>query len=507
MKLSHLLAAISPIASEGPSDVQVRHVVHDSRHVTPGDVYVARRGQRTDGHRYIDDAIRNGAVLIIAEEAPSGPLPTHVAWAKVNNTHEALGLLCAAAAGHPSRRMLVIGITGTNGKTTTSLLTEAALKHASWYVGILGTVIERWPGHERPTEMTTPEADVLQHTLAQMAEANVRCAVMEVSSHALALHRVTGVDFAVASFTNLTQDHLDFHGDMESYRLAKQSLFTHYLNNSPMARGAAIWVDDPVGATFAAECTKPVIRVGFSPRDGVDLWATNVTLTLDGVTALVHYKGEHTFLHSPLIGKHNLANLLLAIANVLLVDVPLSVAAEGVGTLSHVPGRLQRVDGSKHFHVFVDYAHSPDALTNVLAALRPLTRRRLITVFGCGGDRDRSKRPLMATATIQDSDLVYLTSDNPRSESPDQIIADAARGFETSGFPLLTTKLTSSRGYHIVADRREAICRAIAAANSGDVVLIAGKGHEKYQEIHHIKHPFDDVAIASDFLYHQRGAA
>lgn len=506
MNIADLLAIITPIASGGPTQGAVGGVVHDSRVVTPGDVYVARRGQRHDGHRYVRDAIAKGAVLVVIEEDPDPAIPDHVAWAKVHNTFEALGLMCAALNGHPSRHMFVIGITGTNGKTTTALLTEAALNYAHWSTGVLGTVVERWPGHEQSTEMTTPEADALQHKLAQMVDAHVRCAIMEVSSHALALHRVTGVDFAVASFTNLTQDHLDFHGDMETYRLAKRSLITRYLNNSSMARGAAIWVDDPVGATFAKDCTTRVIRVGHHARPGVDLWATDVHLTVEGVSAVVHHRDEQTPLSSPLIGRHNLANLLLAIANALLVELPLSQAAEGVATVQNVPGRLQRVPGSAEFHVFVDYAHSPDALTHVLSALRPLTKRRLITVFGCGGERDRSKRPLMAQATVQNSDLVYLTSDNPRREPAHQILADAAIGFDQVSFPRLNGHLTDSRGYFVVPDRREAIGQAIAEATHGDVVLIAGKGHEKVQEINGVQLPFDDVAVASGFLSQQWGA-
>lgn len=490
-------------ASAGP---RVDRVIHDSRAAGPGAAFVAIRGEHHDGHAYVDGVAAAGAELLVLEEAPKEGSPgAQRPWVVVPDTRAALAILARNFFDDPTSEMRVVGITGTNGKTTSAFLTEAGLQACGHTTGLLGTVRWRWPGVDQEASMTTPDALQLQGLFDRMRSADVSAAVIEVSSHAIVQHRVDAVDFSVAAFTNLSQDHLDYHGTMEEYLAAKELLFTRLLPASPNVCGAAINIDDPVGAELAARTPGRVLRFSARGAKGAELAARDVSVGLDGISALLETPDERAELRSPLVGWHNLENMLTAIACGLLLAEPLDRLAIGVGAVAGVPGRLEGVPNDLGISVLVDYAHTPDALSRVLAAIRPLTTGRIITVFGCGGDRDRQKRPLMGQAAAAGSDVVLVSSDNPRNENPAQIVRDAVEGIEAAGFPELTEGGTV--GYRAVVDRREAIFAAVALAEPGDAVLVAGKGHEPYQEAGGVRVAFSDVAVARQALEQRGGGA
>jgi MurE/MurF fusion protein len=475
MTLGNLIAPLAGARVIGDAGVTVRAVRSDSRAIEPGDVYVAVRGIRADGHAFVTAAIERGAAAVVVERQLEVAVPQVI----VADGAVALGVLIGRALGDPARAMTLIGITGTNGKTTTTYLVESILAAAGARPGVIGTVEYRWRGRNgepitKEAPFTTPTPQVLHETFAAMRDAGTTHVVMEVSSAALAMERLAGITFAVAAFSNLTQDHLDVHGTMAAYRDAKRRLFADHL-----AGGTAVLnIDDPEGDGMAAAAPGRVLRVSAMGR-AADLRVTEHQSTVRGITARIATpRGEISLSAPPLIGHYNVANLALAVGIGEALSLSHEVIARGIAELPGVPGRVERVPNAADLDIFVDYAHTPDALHNVLSALRPLTRRRLICVFGAGGDRDPTKRPKMGAEVAALADLAVVTSDNPRTEDPrtivDQILAGVPRPFAVD------------------VDRGRAIRAAISEAVPGDVVVIAGKGHEDYQIIGTTKHHFDD---------------
>jgi UDP-N-acetylmuramoyl-L-alanyl-D-glutamate--2,6-diaminopimelate ligase len=475
MRLDQVLPGAAPA---GARDLQISGLAYDNRRVAPGTLFFCVPGYSRDGHDFAPDAVARGAVALVVERR----LALDVAQVPVASARAAMAPAAAAFYGDPTRRLNVVGVTGTNGKTTSAFLVRSLLEAAGRPTGLLGTVKSVIGGVEHDVQRTTPEAIDLQGTFAAMADSGDRACVMEVSSHALELRRADAIHFAVAIFTNLTQDHLDFHPTMEHYFGAKRRLFC----DPQRPRTSVVNVDDAYGARLAAELDRPVT---FALRsDDADYRATDVRTDLDGsrFTVATPHDGEIA-LHSPLRGEFNVYNVLGALAAARALDVPAETCVAAIATAGQVPGRFETVDEGQPFAVLVDYAHTPDSLENVLRAARRLTDARLHVVFGCGGDRDRVKRPLMGEIARRLADRVIITSDNPRSEDPEAIIAEILAG--------------SGRDVLHDADRRAAIARALAAAGPGDVVVIAGKGHEQGQEFADgRKIPFDDVTVARGIL-------
>jgi MurE/MurF fusion protein len=477
----------------GAGEVAAVGDVHDdSRQVQPGDVFVAVRGRSVDGHAFVATAVSRGAIAVVVErELPDVAVPQFV----VASAAEVLGLLVARSKGSPAQHLTLVGITGTNGKTTTTYLVESIVAAAGGSPGVIGTVSYRWAGKLVDAPYTTPTPAVLHDTLAQMRADGVTCAVMESSSAALAMHRLAGVQFAVAAFSNLTQDHLDLHGTMEAYREAKQLLFREHVSGGV----AVINVDDPEGDGMVAACVgaRQVLRVsaseagqalrsesgdGAARRPGqreAEIQVVWCESTVRGIRARIRTpRGELEVGNAALVGQYNVANLALAVGIAEGLGLPHAAITAGLAALAGVPGRVERVANAADLDLLVDYAHTPDALRNVLSALRPLTARRLICVFGCGGDRDPSKRPKMGAAVAELADLAVVTSDNPRTEAPQAIL------------DMILPAVPSPFFVHV--DRRTAIRAAVAEAGPGDVVVIAGKGHEDYQILGTTKVHFDD---------------
>jgi UDP-N-acetylmuramoyl-L-alanyl-D-glutamate--2,6-diaminopimelate ligase len=471
---------------------EVRGVAYDSRRVSPGAVFVAIRGERADGLDFVPQALANGATAIVADRpAPAGAT---VPWTCVTDARLALAVLSAHYFGHPSRALRLVGTTGTNGKTTTSYLIQAVLEAGGFPCGLIGTVQYAVAGEFVDAPRTTPEAADLQDLLRRMVDAGATACSMEVSSHALALHRVDATTFAAAVFTNLTRDHLDFHGDMDRYFEAKRRLFTLLPPGAP----AIINVDDRRGEQLAA--TLPAtLTYGLKMAD---VRPEAVSPSLAGLAFDAVTPGGRIPIRSRLMGQFNLYNLLAAVATGEALGIPHEAIAAGLAGMPAVPGRMQLVSGPEDdVTVVVDYAHSDDALRNILEAVRPLVTGRLITIFGCGGDRDRTKRPLMGVVAARLSDFVVLTSDNPRSEDPERILDDIERGIA----PAEGRTRSGAPTWRRQADRHAAIDETIAAAAPSDVIVIAGKGHEKYQVVGATTLPFDDAAVARAALARRRG--
>ncbi len=473
-------------------DRRLEAVAYDSRRVVTSAVFVALKGLKADGTVFVDQALARGAHAVVAETpAPAGvPVP----WIVVRDARLALALLADRFFDHPSRRMPVIGVTGTNGKTTTAYLLAAMLDQAGQRAGMLGTVAYRIGGEDREASRTTPEAPDVQQLLSDMLRHGNKSAIMEVSSHALSLKRVDGMRFAAAIFSNLTRDHLDFHADMEAYFAAKRRLFEMLPRDAP----AVINLDDPRGASLVEICGRPVT---YAINAAADVRPGPVAMTLLGLSFDVTTPNGVVHIESKLVGRPNVYNILAATATAVALGVPNDAIARGVAGLAGVPGRFEVVSSpADDVTAVVDYAHTDDALRNLLETARPLTARRLITVFGCGGDRDRSKRPLMGMVAARLSDVVVITSDNPRTEDPKRIIEEIERGIPAGSQSSRTPTVVS------IVDRADAIDRAIAMAEAGDVVLIAGKGHEKYQQIGDRVLPFDDGEVARAALARRRQA-
>jgi UDP-N-acetylmuramoyl-L-alanyl-D-glutamate--2,6-diaminopimelate ligase len=470
-------------------DVECTGVTHDSRQARPGSVFVALPGQKADGAAFASQAIAAGAVAVVAERTASGPIAAP--WVVVSDARLALALLAAEFFGHPSRQMKVVGITGTNGKTTTSYVMQAIFEAAGIRCGLMGTVTYRIGDRELAATRTTPEAPDVQRFMRQMVDAGCGACVMEVSSHALAMRRVDGIRFAAGVFTNLTRDHLDFHHDMESYFAAKRRLFEMLPADAP----AVINVDDPRGALLVETVGRPVT---YAVNKEADVTPSPLSFALDGLRFDVRLPRGVAHVKSKLVGKPNVYNILAAASTTAALGAPVKAIEQGLERLSGVPGRFELASSSDDdITVVVDYAHTDDALRNLLETARALASRRLITVFGAGGDRDKTKRPLMGMVAARLSDVVVITSDNPRGEDPVRIIEEVKRGAEPEA---------RQRNVEVLAitDRRDAILNAIDRASRGDVVLIAGKGHEKYQDIGGRTTPFDDVAVAREALEARR---
>lgn len=478
----------------------VTGVAYDSRRVEPGAVFVALRGLRADGAVFAEEAITRGAVAIVAESP--APVAEPTTWIPVPNTRLALAELAAAFYRHPSEELSVVGITGTNGKTTTSYLLSAILDRAGIPCGRIGTVSYRVRGEERDAPHTTPEAPDLQALLRAMVDQGCGACVMEVSSHALALRRADAIRFAAGVFTNLTRDHLDFHGGMEAYFEAKRRLFELL----PDGAIGVVNVDDPHGARLVGIGTRVVTYAIDRPAD---VTPGPFTLSFDGLQFDLRTPRGLLRASSRLVGRPNVYNILAAAATAMALDVAFSAIERGIADLEHVPGRFQIVSSpADDVKVVVDYAHTDDALKNLLETARPLATGRVITVFGCGGDRDKTKRPLMGAVAARLSDVVVVTSDNPRSEDPLRIIEDITRGLpapaERSSAKGGARRAARGPVYLTIADRRDAIERAVRQANAGDLVLIAGKGHERYQVIGDRVLPFDDVEVSRAALARRR---
>jgi UDP-N-acetylmuramoyl-L-alanyl-D-glutamate--2,6-diaminopimelate ligase len=479
MDFRELIASAQVSARDVAGEADVSSVAIDSRLCEEGTCFVAQVGSASDGHAFIDNAIESGAVAVVCQEA-SG-VPPGTASAVVDDPRAAAGQLAQALLDWPARKLTTVAVTGTNGKTTVAHITRSLLERLGHPTGLLGTIAYETGLREHPAGTTTPDPVSLAEMTAEMVQAGRTHLVMEASSHALDQERVAGMDFAVGVFTNLSGDHLDYHGDMDAYRAAKRKLFERL----DARASAVINADDPAGEDMARVTRATTMRFGLSPL--ADLRARIHELTAEGCQFDLIGPGGEATVELPLIGRHNVYNALAAAGAALCVGAELADVAEALETIGPVPGRLERVAVERPT-IYVDYAHTDDALTNVLSALRPLVAGQLIVVFGAGGDRDRTKRPRMAAAAERLADRVILTSDNPRTEDPRAIIEEIAAGFGPAGL---------AKAEQIV-DRREAIGRAIELAGDADVVLIAGKGHETYQVVGETRLVFSDAAVAEE---------
>jgi UDP-N-acetylmuramoyl-L-alanyl-D-glutamate--2,6-diaminopimelate ligase len=487
LRLGDLVKDLPGAELHADADQDIAAVTHDSRQSNAGSLFVAIRGLAADGHDFIDAALRKGATAVVSEEPPRENVP----WVRVGDVREALALLSASVFGHPSRDLDLVGVTGTNGKTTTAYMIDSALRETGDPVGLIGTVEYRIGDRVAEAVRTTPEAPELQSYLRQMVDGGCHHGVLEVSSHSLALKRVLGVEFQVGVFTNLSRDHLDFHGDMDAYFAAKRILFDSLLRKGGHA---VINVDDDRGAELARTTEHPVSTCSLSP--GADFTAEDVRLSFEGTHFRARTPAGVFDVQTSLLGRFNVLNALCAFGACFALGLPPDAVQRGIASLKGVSGRIERVDVGQDFTVLVDYAHTDDALKNLLESVRELKPRRLITVFGCGGDRDRSKRPLMGAVAARLSDVLILTSDNPRSEPPEAIIDDVRRGI-----PAARADETQ-----VIVDRRDAIARALELGREGVVIVIAGKGHETYQVVRDRKVPFDDRQVVREELARPTGA-
>ena len=476
MKLQDLLKGVAVLESTAAPDTEINEVRYDSRAVRPGDLFVAIRGYATDGHQYIGKALEQGAAAIVCEEAPAGA-PAVV----VENARRALAEIAANRFGHPADSMVMLGVTGTNGKTTTTYLVKHMLEDAGHKVGLIGTNQNLIGDEVVETERTTPESYELHALFARMRDAGCTHVIMEVSSHSLVLDRVHGIHFAVGAFTNLTQDHLDFHKTMEEYRRAKALLFT-------ISDKGVINLDDPAAGAMLADAKCPCLTFSCE-KDAADLTAKNLKLHADGVEFVAATKGDLARVKLPIPGHFSAENALTALGIVLQLGMPLADAAKSLATATGVKGRVEVVPTDTDYTVLIDYAHSPDGVENVLRAVRGFAKGRVVALFGCGGDRDRTKRPKMGKIAADLADFCIVTSDNPRTEDPKAIIDDILEGMKGTKTPM-----------QVIVDRPEAIHWALAHAKKDDIIVLMGKGHETYQEVNHVKHHMDEREIVRDFF-------
>jgi UDP-N-acetylmuramoyl-L-alanyl-D-glutamate--2,6-diaminopimelate ligase len=483
--LKHIAAATDASLSGDPNAVAT-DISHDSRRIGPGGLFVAVKGSLFDAHKFVPQVMEQGALGVMSESPP--PENFSGAWLQVTNIRRAMALAAAEIHHHPSRELQLVGITGTNGKTTTAYLIASIPEAAGEPVAMTGTVEYRIGAERRKAERTTPEATDMQRLLRQAVDVGCRTAVMEASSQAMDFHRCDGLEFAVAVFSNLTRDHLDYHVTMENYWYAKQRLFDGRLGSRPGT--SVINVDDPYGVELAERLEREGLKVvRYALKADADITAREPDFSLEGMHFRLHTPAGDRDFHSPLVGPPHIYNTLAAVASGLALGYDMDVITRALASCTGAPGRFERVVHSGDFAVVVDYAHSDDALLNVLRTAREVTEGRIITVFGCGGDRDGSKRAPMGEAAGSLSDVVILTSDNPRTEDPERILADAELGIKKTGKP-----------YKKIADRREAIHQAVSQARPRDLVLIAGKGHEDYQIIGREVFHFDDKEVAREAL-------
>jgi UDP-N-acetylmuramoyl-L-alanyl-D-glutamate--2,6-diaminopimelate ligase len=481
MQLKTLLASIPVREVIGPPDRTVESIAYDSRRVQRNGCFVALRGEKSDGHDFIDQAIEKGAEVIVAERAEKHSRATCVV---VENTRTALADLAATFYSFPARKLKMAGVTGTNGKTTTTFLIKHICEKAGLRCGLIGTVRYEIAERVLPAPRTTPESLDIEELLAQMSNAGCRAAAMEVSSHALAQERTRGLEWDVAVFTNLTQDHLDFHGTMQNYFESKAKLFNQLGQQKKKRKPVAVInIDDRYGQQLLAKIDKQISVVTFGMGMRADFRGSNYRLEFGATSYQLDARGKSYLVRLPLIGRFNVANSMAALAAANALGIGLREAVLSLAKAPQVPGRLEMVPAKRQFQVFVDYAHTPDALLNVLKTLGELNPGRLIVVFGCGGDRDKQKRPLMGEVVDRHADFAIITSDNPRKEDPDAIITAVEKGFRSDRFEKIT-------------DRAQAIGRAVEMAQPRDIVLIAGKGHENYQEFADHTVPFEDIQVA-----------
>ncbi|MFI3243849.1 MAG: UDP-N-acetylmuramoyl-L-alanyl-D-glutamate--2,6-diaminopimelate ligase [Akkermansia sp.] len=470
MNSDTLFSVLPEATCSGNKPASIKLMTDDSRKIVANSCYIAVRGSQFDGHSAIDTAIADGAIAIVAESSPTELAQSQgIYWVQVPDTHQINGLLMSAWNGNPSEQMIMLGITGTNGKTTISYLANHILRQAWQRAGLIGTIITDNGQSRSKSHNTTPGAAELQETFATMLKNGCRAVAMEVSSHALSQGRCIGTNFNVGVFTNLTQDHLDYHGDMENYYQSKRELFYQMAAKGNRKAVAIINHDDEYGRRLIEEL-RPLMKVrSFGLNEGADMRAIPSICSLKGSQFELQYQGKSYLVRTPLIGNFNISNSLAAIAACTAAGITMRDAINSLAQAPQVPGRMELVSSVDNVQCFVDYAHTPDALQNVCSTMKSLCRNgRFITIFGCGGDRDSKKRPLMGAAAAEYSDLCIVTSDNPRSEEPEAIIRDILPGIPTSK-------------QHVIVDRAEAIAAALQTAKPGDVVLIAGKGHEDYQ--------------------------
>lgn len=494
MLLENLLEYIDIAAYHGDLTKDIKEVAYDSRQVTPGSIFVAIKGFKMDGHEYIKDAVANKAEAVIIEN--SQYRSDDYAWIQVENSRKALADASNAVYGYPSRKLNLIGVTGTNGKTTTANLITYILEDAGNTVGLMGTIHNRIGKEIIPVHHTTPEASDLQKMLLSFADKGAGYCVMEVSSHALDLERVRGSEYDIAVFTNLTQDHLDYHSSMEEYLRAKGKLFSGLGKNAKKDRRkfAIVNMDDNYANELLDWCRVPVITYGINKP--ADVMAKNVKVTAQGVTYILQYTDKEIPVSLKMTGQFNVYNTLAAIAVGLVEGIQIEKIIKSIEKVKGIPGRFEKIDAGQEFTVIVDYSHTPDSLEKCLKTAREFVEGKIITVFGCGGDRDKRKRPIMGSAAGKYSDYSIVTSDNPRSEDPKDIIEDIIPGIE---------KTAGSEKYCVRVDRREAIYHALDMAGNGDVIIIAGKGHEDYQIIGNKVHSFDDRQVAKEALHDLKG--
>lgn len=492
MKLGYLLEALPDYDIDGDSTKEITGIAYDSRNVKEGYLFAAIKGHSMDGHVFMNEAASRGAVAAVAENFEG--LSADIAKVKVNDSRSALARLSARFYGDPCRDIELIGITGTNGKTTITYLVEAILSASGLKPGVIGTINSRFEGNIHPSSVTTPESLDLMRTFREMADSGATHIIMEVSSHALDQGRISGCPFSVGVFTNLTRDHLDYHVTMDKYFEAKSLLFRGLIKDRHGRRGVAVInMDDPKGEVLMSVTKNDVLTYGL--RRGCDVSATDISTDRGGLKATVTTPKGKIRITSSLIGGVNVYNILAAVGVATALDIDPAQIADGIAGLKNVPGRLELVRNKRGLTIVVDYSHTPDALIKAQNILKPLTTGRLITVFGCGGDRDRGKRPEMGAVVGEISDIAIITSDNPRTENPDSIIGQIEAGIAKTALPKLEWKDGSGprgRGYFIEADRHKAIVKAVSIADERDTILIAGKGHEDYQIVGREKRYFDD---------------
>jgi UDP-N-acetylmuramoyl-L-alanyl-D-glutamate--2,6-diaminopimelate ligase len=541
MRLREFLETGDVVEAEGSMDRPVTGLAYDSRKVKKQHIFFAVPGSHTDGHQFAHEAVKQGAAAVVMERRTT--LPRGATWIRVSSVRRTMGNWAALFFAHPSRRVDLVGITGTNGKTTVTYLLESIFTAAGMDPGVIGTINYRYGGHVFPSLHTTPESIDLQALLADMVQAGVRSVTMEVSSHALAMERVRGTDFDGAVFTNLSRDHLDFHRNMDDYFSAKSMLFTDYLRaGSKRRKFAVIHGGDRWGERLLGEVREAGLKVlSYGSDRKWDIHPTELEDDLDGLRGKILVRGQELEFSSRLVGAANLENILAAVGVGVALGLPLGTIAGGIARLESVPGRLEKIKNGLGIHVWVDYAHTPDALERVLLALRGLMlgsefrvpsfesipkevvtnsqltthNSQLICVFGCGGDRDRGKRPIMGEIAARLGDFVVLTSDNPRTEDPLRILEEIEEGVRKTGIEKLQISdlksqienpkskiqnLKLERGYFVEPDRRAAIRLAFSLAHAGDLVLIAGKGHEDYQILGAERVHFDDREVAREEL-------